>query len=80
MYPESVSPDYLRYQCWEALQVLLGVLGGTGRGLEITRRGAGRGLEGSGRHVGATRKDLGGLGGNCEGGSVGMGYWEVTGW
>ncbi|CAM9829690.1 unnamed protein product [Bubo scandiacus] len=27
-YPESISPNYLQYQCWEALQVLLGTLMG----------------------------------------------------
>uniref|UniRef100_A0A8C0FYZ3 Protein root UVB sensitive/RUS domain-containing protein n=1 Tax=Bubo bubo TaxID=30461 RepID=A0A8C0FYZ3_BUBBB len=43
-YPESISPNYLRYQCWEALQVQLRA---TGRGLGGTGMnwGHGRGLE-----------------------------------
>uniref|UniRef100_A0A8C0FWH1 Protein root UVB sensitive/RUS domain-containing protein n=1 Tax=Bubo bubo TaxID=30461 RepID=A0A8C0FWH1_BUBBB len=47
-YPESISPNYLQYQCWEALQVLLGVLGGAGRGLED---GLGKDWEVAGREV-----------------------------
>ncbi|KAF1627323.1 UNVERIFIED_CONTAM: hypothetical protein FQV15_0016067, partial [Eudyptes pachyrhynchus] len=27
-YPESVSPDYLQYQCWDALQALCSTLTG----------------------------------------------------
>ncbi|XP_040452220.1 RUS family member 1 isoform X5 [Falco naumanni] len=30
-YPESVSPDYLQYQCWDALQCIVGVAGGATR-------------------------------------------------
>lgn len=65
-YPESVSPDYLQYQCWDALQVLLGALGG-GWGPLGGHWGPTGGVLGalgaSGRSSGSTGRDLEVLGG-----------------
>ncbi|NXG47680.1 RUS1 protein, partial [Psilopogon haemacephalus] len=81
-YPESVSPDYLQYQCWDSLQALCSSLSGAlGTRAVLQALGVGDGaatatgatlswvlrVGGTGVIMGGTGVIMGGTGGDAEG-------------